>query len=175
MTLVPKPKRTIYDDELYAHFITFSCYKHRKFLERNQPKRILLGVLNSQLSKQKAKCIGFVIMPNHVHIIVWFPEPNQLSMFVKQWKQQTSVKIKQFFQENFPDYFSQISEQEPIWQRKYYPFHLYSQEKIEEKLNYMHMNPVKAELVEKSIDWQWSSARYYELGKSVGVPIQWVE
>ncbi len=170
-----KPPRKIYDDELFAHFVTFSCYKNRRFFDLDLTRRVLLGILNSQLSLQKGKCVGFVIMPDHVHVIVWFPEPNQLSYFVKQWKQCSSIKMKKIIQEKMPNYFDKISEEEPVWQRKFYSFHIYSQQKLEEKLNYMHMNPVRAELVEKSIDWKWSSARYYELGKSVGVPIEWIE
>ena len=38
----------------------------------------------------------------------------------------------------------------------------------------MHTNPVKAGFVERAVDWQFSSARYWLLGKSVGVPIRWV-
>jgi len=45
--------------------------------------------------------------------------------------------------------------------------------KLQEKLDYMHLNPVRAGLVEKAVDWPWSSARYYLLGRSVGLPIGW--
>jgi putative transposase len=38
----------------------------------------------------------------------------------------------------------------------------------------MHLNPVRAKLVERAIDWKWSSARFYELGDCVGVPLQWI-
>jgi len=44
-----------------------------------------------------------------------------------------------------------------------------------EKLNYLHLNPVRAGLVEKAVDWRWSSARWYEQRRSVEVPIQWIE
>ena len=39
----------------------------------------------------------------------------------------------------------------------------------------MHMNPVRMGLVEQAADWRWSSARWYDFGESVGVPIDWVE
>ena len=38
----------------------------------------------------------------------------------------------------------------------------------------MHLNPVHAGLVEKIADWAWSSARYFNSGKSVGVPLEWI-
>lgn len=169
------PRRRIYDEELYAHFITFSCYHRRKLLDSDQAKRIVLGALNSQLKIQTAKCVGFVIMPDHVHAIVWFPEFNQLSHFMKQWKQKSSVQIKDFIKQKFPQYARTFDENDPCWQPRYYPFHIYSQDKLREKLDYMHMNPVRAGFVEKPTDWLWSSARWYENGRSVGVPLSWID
>ncbi len=168
-------KRRIYDDELYAHFITFSCYRRRNLLNHDRAKKIVLGVLNSELEKFQAKCIGFVIMPNHVHAVVWFPEPNWLSQFMKQWKQRSAFAIKRFLQDELEQYADFVEEHDAVWQRKYYAFQIYSRGKLEEKLTYMHMNPVRAGLVEKAVDWRWSSARWYEAGRTVGVPIEWVE
>ncbi len=51
---------------------------------------------------------------------------------------------------------------------------LYSEKKAVEKLQYMHLNPVRAGLVEKATDWVWSSAGYFEHGNSVGVPLEWI-
>jgi hypothetical protein len=51
--------RRIYDTERHAHFITFSCYKRRRLLDVDRSKRIVLGVLNSQLARQKGRCVGF--------------------------------------------------------------------------------------------------------------------
>ena len=57
--------RRIIDHKLYAHFVTFSCYQRRRLLDHDHTKRIVLGVLNEQLERQSAKCVGFVVMPNH--------------------------------------------------------------------------------------------------------------
>ena len=59
----------------------------------------------------------------------------------------------------------------PMWQPKYYVFNVSSGKKASEKLAYMHGNPVKAGLVDKPVDWPYSSARWYFLRKSVGVDI----
>jgi hypothetical protein len=48
---------------------------------------------------------------------------------------------------------------------------IHSRTRLKEKLSYIHANPVKAGLVEHVQDWKFGSARYYLLGKSVGVPI----
>ena len=54
-------------------------------------------------------------------------------------------------------------------------FEIYERTKLEEKLQYMHENPVRARLVERPSDWRWSSARWYEWRRTVGVPIHWIE
>lgn len=167
--------RRIYDRDRHAHFVTFSCYRRRRFLDHDRPKRIVLGVLSSQLSLQHGRCVGFVVMPDHVYAILWFPEDDQLSHFMKQWKQRSSVQIKRFLREGATAYARTFDLSEPIWQPRYYDFNLYSQHKFEEKVAYMHQNPVRAGLVARPSEWPWSSARYYEQGRSVGVPVGWLD
>ena len=169
---MPSPRR-IYDQELFAHFVTFSCYKRRQLFNLATPKRIVLGTLNNALHILQAKCVGFVIMPDHVHAVVWFPQPGQLSRFMQTWKRQSSERISSWYRQKDIEYFQPIAG-DPVWQPKYYSFEIYSAGKLQEKLAYMHGNPVRAGLVERPTDWHWSSARHYLEGKSVGVPIEWV-
>jgi putative transposase len=165
-------KRRIFDDEGHLQFVTFTCYGRRRLLDHDRCKRIVIGILGSQLAAQQGFCVGFVVMPNHVHALVGFIEPRQLSDFMKQWKQRSSVQIKKLFREHFQNYALSFDPAQPVWQARYYPFNVYSQRKVDEKLNYMHENPVRAGLVARAIDWPWSSARYYALGRSVGLPIR---
>jgi putative transposase len=168
------PPRKIYDTEGHAQFVTFSCYKRRRLLDPDVCKRIVIGTLGSQLAKQQGVCIGFVIMPNHVHALVWFHETEQLSNFDQVWKQRTSVQIKQQYAGCLAKYAKTIDSTDPEWTPKYYPFNVFSETKVFEKLQYMHEDPVRAGLVARPVDWPWSSARWYEDGRSVGVPIGWV-
>lgn len=130
------------DDALYVHFITFSCYHRRRLLDHDQPKRISLGILNDELIKFEARCIGFVIMPDHVHALIWFPRIGQLSRFMQQWKGRSSKGIKEFLYRSLPEYATQFLKTDPIWQVRFYSFEIYSTTKIEEKLNYYsgHIN-----------------------------------
>ncbi len=88
-------RRRIIDDRLYAHFVTFGCDRRRTLLSLDQPKRIVLGVLNQELDRLQARCAGFVLMPDHVHAIVWFPEPGHLSRFMHEWKRVSSRRIRE--------------------------------------------------------------------------------
>src|SRR4051812_18398203 len=130
-------KRT-FDREGHAHFVTFSCYRRRRLLDHDRAKRVVLGVLNSQLSRQDGRCVGFVVMPDHVHAIAWFPQPDQISHFMKQWKQRSSIQVKRLMRSLLLRYAGAIDPAEPVWQAGYYDFNLFTERKTEEKLNYMH-------------------------------------
>ena len=59
-----------------------------------------------------------------------------------------------------------------IWQPSFYDFNIYSEEKLREKLNYIHWNPVRAGLCAKPEDWPWSSYSFYKTGKQGRIIIQ---
>jgi len=168
-------RRQIVDDCLYAHFVTFSVYRRRRLLDHDQAKRIVLSVLNEELCQRNALCVGFVIMPDHVHAIVWFPETGQLSGFMHEWKRKSSFHIRAWYRRGDEHYFNGFDEGDRFWQPKHYSFEILQRSKVEEKLDYMHHNPVRAGLVERSTLWRWSSARWYAWKQTGGVPIGWVE
>jgi len=166
--------RRIYDTERHAHFITFSCYHRRRLLDHPLMRDVLASILNDRLRACAGICSGFVIMPDHVHSILWLPEPDDLSRFMKAWKQTSSLKLNRMLRGLLPNYAATFPSTDAFWQSKYYPFNLYSESKAHEKLEYMHLNPVRAGLVQRAVDWRWSSARHFELNEPVGVPIQWI-
>jgi len=167
-------RRRTYEDRPYAHFVTFSCYKRRRLLDEDQPRRILLSELNDQLGRQHAKCVGFVIMPDHVHAIIWLPEVGKLSRFLQSWKRLSSYRIRAWYRKIDAQYFEKVQMGTQFWTAKSFSFEIYSAAKLREKLEYMHSNPVRGGLVDRSIDWQWSSARWYESQQDVGVPVEWI-
>jgi putative transposase len=139
--------------EGHAHFLTFSCYRRRRLLDHDRAKRVVLGVLRSQLARQHGRCVGFVIMPDHVHAVVWFAVPDELSHFMKQWKQRSSVQIKRLVRSRLIAYSQTFDTKEPVWQARYYDFRILSDMKFTEKLAYVHDNPVRAGLVVNPCDW----------------------
>ena len=169
-------RRRIYDKEGHAHFITFSCYKRRRLLDDDRAKRAVLDHLAAQLQRTDGRCAGFVVMPNHVHAIVWHPKTQTLADFMKQWKRISSYRIARLpAASQRPNPFVTALASDPVWQPRYYDFNLFSPQKIEEKLSYMHENPVRAGLVTKAEHWTWSSARFYAFGEEVGVPIRRID
>lgn len=168
------PNRKIYDQERQAQFVTFSCYRRRRMLDCDPLRNALLVALTEKLRERGGICSGYVVMPNHVHAIAWLEKPGALSQFMKAWKQTSSIRLKKMLRGVAPKYAEEIPMVDPFWQAKYYAFNLHSRQKAEEKLGYMHMNPVTAGLVERAVDWKWSSARHYMLNQPSAVPLQWI-
>ena len=165
-------ERKIFDIGGHAHFVTFSCYKRRRLLDDNRAKGIVIHFLADQLRKDDGVCMGFVIMPDHVHVLVHFKESSVLSRFIQQWKRRSSIRLKGWIKERLPAYAAVIDMSEPVWQPRYYDFNVFSGKKANEKLDYMHNNPVKNGLVTRAENWMYSSARWYLLRRQVGVEIE---
>ena len=70
--------------------------------------------------------MGFVVMPEQVHAIVWFRVAGQLSLFLQQWTRLTSYQIRRLVRSRLVRYASKIKTDQPSWRPKYYSFNLSS-------------------------------------------------
>lgn len=144
------------------HFLTFSCYRRQALLTQEGA----YGVFERELETVRARygfvIAGYVLMPEHVHLLVGEPCRSSLSVVLQVLKQQTSRKLKERGEGQF-------------WQRRYYDFNVHNEEKRVEKLCYMHRNPVVRGLAAKPEDWAWSSFRHYATGHLgvVEIESQW--
>jgi putative transposase len=127
------------------HFVTFSCVRHRQILGSAEARDLLLQVLEGTRVRYGMGVHGYVVMPDHVHLLVAEPEKAALSLAVQILKQR----------------FSRTRTQEYVWEPRYYDFNVRTEEKRIEKLRYMHRNPVKRGLAVEAGGWRWSSFRSY--------------
>jgi putative transposase len=113
--------------------------------------------------------IGYVVMPEHEHLLISEPKTGNPSTVLQVLKQKASrelgksapLKAKGAAPARSRDRAASDSHTH-LWQRRFYDFNVWSFAKIREKLEYMHANPVKRKLVEHPKDWPWSSWSYYE-------------
>jgi REP-associated tyrosine transposase len=134
------------------HFITFSCCRREPYFATAAPKDIFLDSLELTRKRYNFEVLGYVVMPEQVHLLVSEPldEPEYetpLSKALQSLKLSVSKRLAP----------------RPFWQARYYDFNVFTHNKRVEKLKYMHRNPVTRGLVEKPEDWRWSSYRHHLL------------
>ena len=138
------------------HFITFSCYRRMPLLNTARARDLFVEELTKVLDEMKFRLLGYVVMPNHVHLLISEPAGVTPSVALR--------KLKLGFSRSFRGREKLLSSERPLrsfWQARFYDFNVYSKGKRTEKLNYMHANPVIRHLVEHPRDWPWSSWSFY--------------
>ena len=160
------------------HFVTFSCYRRQPFFDNGAHADRFLQILERARRRYRLVVLGYVVMPEHVHLLASEPQRETLSTAIQALKLgfvrslsgaphpmsrkrgetwgtpiQTSVHPRHF------------------WQARFYDFNVWTEKKRIEKLRYIHRNPVTRGLVDSPEKWKWSSFRFYMCGETGPVKI----
>ena len=107
------------------------------------------------------RLVGYVVMPEHVHLLLSEPAKKNPSKILQVLKQKVArallKKRRRASSAQFSLPFEGPTEEAHFWQRRFYDFNVWSAKKLKEKLEYMHANPVQRKLVQHPRDWPWSS------------------
>ena len=140
-------------------FVTTSFKGHSRFGDIPGVYERLAESLSYRLDKTQAQLTAYVFMPSHIHLLLLI-DGKLLASFMRDFKKYTAQKG-----------IVELCRNQHIWQPRYDRQAIITLKVMLTKINYIHLNPVKAELVEKSEDWNWSSAADY-LGREKGpVPV----
>jgi len=121
----------------------------------DQTKHIFLEELDNIRKKFNIKIPGYVIMPNHIHLVLIPPDGVKMGMIVGRLK---SIVAKRHFSINGkPENSNGV-----FWEKRCYDHNCRTPEITLEKINYCHYNPVKRNLVESPDQYQWSSFNWYQ-------------
>ncbi len=153
----------------YSHFITTSCYQRRPLLAAPRSRDLFLEVLEQVRQRHQFVVVGYVVMPEHVHLLLSEPERGNPSLVLAALKQTFAHRL-------LGELRAQTGAQADalwstplavahVWQRRFYDFVVFTENKRVEKLRYMHHNPVQRGLVLEPQQWLWSSFRHYVYGE----------
>jgi putative transposase len=149
----------------YLHFITFSCYQRRPLLGAPQCRDLFLRILEETRSRYGFVVVGYVVMPEHVHLLLSEPERSNHSIGLQVLKQRFARELLGRLRRRavFPDgsLWRTVLERGHVWQRRFYDFVVWNRHKRVQKLHYIHQNPVRRGLVAAPDEWRWSSFRAY--------------
>jgi putative transposase len=142
--------------EGHLHFITLTCHQRLDYLGTPFARNIFENALQRTRRRYRLGVIGYVVMPEHVHLLLRGPSRKLLAAGLRSLKLSMATRTMRW----------------PFWQPQYHDFSVFTDVKRIEKLDYMHANPVKRGLVHRPEEWRWSSCRYYLTGNKGRVEIE---
>jgi len=153
----------------HLHFITCSCYLLLPFLRTARNRDRFLSILEQTRERYRFVVVGYVVMPEHVHLLLTEPEVGTPSTVMQVLKQRTARALlpkKKRVDARQHRLFADAVLRSPFFQARFYDFNVWTTKKRVEKLRYMHRNPVKRGLVSAGEEWRWSSYRFYLLDEA---------
>ncbi len=170
MAPVPKRRhRTNFNVPGQAHELTFSCYRRYPFLARERVCRWLVNAIEAARKSLEFDLWAWVFMPDHVHLII---RPNcqtyDIAHIRRQIKEPVARHAISWLREHSPDWMAKLTRQRGdrtetlFWQSGGgYDRNITEPATLLRMIDYIHLNPVRKQLVERACDWPWSSAGWF--------------
>ncbi len=140
--------------------------------------RLLLQVLDECRVRCGVKLVGYVIMPDHIHLAVWAEDASAIKRFLRQFLGAASSRLAGLTQRAADRgepiallWLEQFKRQARdgdavrVWKERGRAFPVTREDGLRQKLEYIHNNPVRAGLVAAPEDWEFSSAAWYARGE----------
>jgi putative transposase len=145
-----------YDNLGTARFVTFSCYRRLPALNDCLAKKKLIECIDEVRQRHSFRLLGYVVMPEHVHLVLHPSDGMRLGLVVREIK---SLSARRYFAKRSA---GPPTGKRVFWQLRCYDHNCRTQESTLEKINYCHNNPVKRGLVGSPGEWYWSSYNWYK-------------
>ncbi len=166
-------------EENVFHYLTFVAFRRVPIFKSEKICGIFADALKTVKEKYPFKLIGYVIMPDHIHLIV-NPVGCNIEFIGKELKGISANKTIKWLKES--DYILSLEKLRLkntrkrnhsycVWQKKVKSVDLWSHKLILQKLNYVHLNPVRAGLCDHPAKWKWSSYNAYLRKTEMEIPI----
>jgi len=162
------------------HFLTFSCYQRQPLFSSAARCDLFLQILERVRRRYRLVVLGYVVMPEHVHLLVSEPQRETLSIAIQSLKLGVVRSLLLLGDKTFAVEIPMSRKRcetwgtpsvggaktpNHFWQARFYDFNVWTEKKRIEKLRYIHRNPVVRGLVESPQQWKWSSFRWYLSGE----------
>jgi putative transposase len=146
-----------------SHFVTFSCYHRQPYFATAEVVDLFIHCLEDMRRRFELCVYGYVVMPEHVHLLLSEPPRAKLADAIHYLKLSFAKRVRNLRSPGQPGTF---------WQKRYYDRNVRNYREFTVKLRYLHRNPVKRGLVSNPWEWKWSSYRHYALRETEIVEIE---
>ena len=155
-------------EEYYPDFITTTCYEWKHVLKEDNGKKVITDSLSFLVNANRIKVYAFVMMGNHIHLIWQIQSGNKREDVQRDFLKFTAQQLlKRIRKENailLQELLVNLKDRKyQVWQRDSLSVELRSKKVFQQKLAYIHHNPVKAGLCILPEEYKYSSAKFYEL------------
>lgn len=163
-----------------VYFVTFTVVEWLPIFLEEQPVDILLDSISYCIQKKDLRICAYVVMPNHFHSVLFDAnfDVNSLHSTLSNLRKFTGKKLADYVTNRFTKSIWHILFQQNVedrtrrfWSPGWHAEGLFSEEFLNQKVNYIHWNPCRKGFVREPQDWRWSSAAYWLDGKTVDLPI----
>jgi len=157
-----------------ARFVTFTCFGRRQYLTNPVARKVVLQGLDYLRNQRQVRVLGWVIMPDHLHLVLLPPDPVKLGEVIGRFKSWTAQQILSALR---PAGAVKCRDDgsPAMWQRRCYDYNCRTPEAVRQKINYCHNNPVTRGLVDEPSQWPWSSCNWYRGESEVLLEIDGIE
>lgn len=176
-------------DQQSMHFVTFTVVNWIDLFIRDQYKEILIQSLIYCQKHKGLRVHAYCIMTSHIHLIISVEEGVHLSDVIRDFKSYTSTRLKAVIGENSKEsrrewliwMFERAGKKNKrndsfqLWLQNNHPIELSSNEMQDQRLNYLHNNPVEAGFVDDPSSWIWSSCASYQKSEKGKIDIHFIE
>jgi len=178
-----------HDEAGHAHFWTLTCYRRLTFFWSDDLKRVVLDGLRHLQTDFGVCLIGYVIMPEHVHVLLYpherdrddpIPISNLLHAFKRHVSHYGKEALRAYWRQHAALWSEPLNrwargefETRAVWFKRGYDFNVFRHRTLLEKLDYCHKNPITRGLVDRPEQWRWSSYCYYEMGDHSLLSMDW--
>ena len=162
------PKRYRIEGSIF--YITSNIYDRIRIFTRPSFTIPIIDSLNYYRYQYHCKLIGYVVMPDHIHLLIWPTAEKVITDFMRDFKRFTSGRItRQAKVEGKTEWIKRFEEvgtetqraEYKVWQDSFWEQSIYTEAFLRQKLNYLHLNPVRAGLCASADDYLYSSYRNY--------------
>ena len=167
-------------DGVYVYFVTFTIVDWLPVFINPEPIDILINSLRYCISEKSLRVHAYVIMPNHLHLIVSDQDfdNDRLHKALTEFRKFTGSNLANYIDNHLTDSLSAIirntasnDRSRQVWQPGWHAEALESEKFLAQKTNYIHDNPVRKGFVHSAQDWLHSSASCWMTGENAEIPV----
>ena len=155
------------------YYITGTCTEWLPLFNNPEARRIVFDEISGALAECRGFLSAYVVMPDHVHLLVYLSAGGMLHRFNRRWRGRTARRLIDLAKTRAAARLLEVMAKHAngkasyaAWKEQTRDLAIWNPQKLYTMVDYIHANPVRRNLVEHPGEWPFSSWRFYELDET---------